>query len=71
MTTDILIRPTEYKIMKSILTVLCFHWIATQSTLLVAQDNVRPDEIQFRRQAVVRMGFDASQNIPLASLRPA
>jgi hypothetical protein len=34
-------------------------------------DEVRPDEIQFRRQAVTRMVFDAEQNIPLASLRPA
>jgi hypothetical protein len=34
-------------------------------------DDVRPDEIEFRRQAVVRMVFDSDQNIPLASLRPA
>ena len=34
-------------------------------------DEVRPDEIQFRRQAVTRMVFDAAQNIPLSSLRPA
>lgn len=34
-------------------------------------DEIRPDEIQFRRQAATRMVFDASQNIPLSSLRPA
>lgn len=40
--------------------------------LLFADDNeVRPDEIQFRRQAVARLVFDSSQQIPLASLRPA
>ncbi len=44
--------------------------LASQTRFLVAQDDVRPDEIQFRRQAVVRLVFDASQNIPLASLRP-
>jgi hypothetical protein len=38
---------------------------------LFAADDIRPDEIQFRRKAVVRMVFDSSQNIPLASLRPA
>lgn len=37
---------------------------------LAAQEDVRPDQILFRRQAVRRMVFDASQNIPLASLRP-
>ena len=40
-------------------------------TPLSAQDDIRPDQIQFRRQAVVRMVFDAGQNIPLSSLRPA
>ncbi len=39
-------------------------------TPLAAQEDLRPDQIQFRRQAVRRMVFDASQNIPLASLRP-
>ena len=34
-------------------------------------DEIRPDEIQFRRQAATRMVFDATQNIPLSSLRPA
>lgn len=34
-------------------------------------EEIRPDEIQFRRQAVTRMVFDAEQNIPLASLRPS
>ncbi len=38
---------------------------------IASADEVRPDEIQFRRQAVTRMVFDAGQNIPLASLRPA
>ena len=39
--------------------------------ILNAADDIRPDEIQFRRQAVIRMVFDSSQNIPLTSLRPA
>jgi len=39
--------------------------------LLAAENDVRPDEIQFRRQAVARLVFDANQNIPLSSLRPA
>ena len=39
--------------------------------LHAAEDDVRPDEIQFRRQAVARMVFDSDQNIPLSSLRPA
>ena len=38
---------------------------------LIAGETVRPDEIQFRRQAVMRMVFDPSQQIPLAALRPA
>ncbi len=37
---------------------------------LGAQENTRPDQIQFRRQAVTRMVFDTSQNIPLSSLKP-
>ncbi|MCU0785662.1 MAG: hypothetical protein MUF81_16780 [Verrucomicrobia bacterium] len=44
---------------------------ASVTTTLCAAEDVRPDEIQFRRQAVVRMVFDSDQNIPLASLRPA
>ena len=45
--------------------------LAPHAPLLAAEENVRPDEIQFRRQAVRRMVFDADQNIPLSSLRPA
>jgi hypothetical protein len=41
------------------------------AALDAAETEIRPDEIQFRRQAVTRMIFDAEQNIPLASLRPA
>jgi hypothetical protein len=41
------------------------------ATLLADETEIRPDQIQFRRQAVTRMIFDASQNIPLSSLRPA
>jgi hypothetical protein len=40
-------------------------------TPLAAQQDVRPDQILFRRQAVSRLVFDASQNIPLSSLKPA
>ncbi len=43
----------------------------TLATLLHAEIEIRPDQIQFRRQAVTRLIFDASQNIPLSSLRPA
>lgn len=32
---------------------------------------VTPDQLEFRRQAVRRMIFDRSQNIPLSGLRPA
>lgn len=49
----------------SILLLVC------STTLSAAQDEIRPDQIQFRRQAVVRLVFDADQNIPLSSLRPA
>jgi hypothetical protein len=48
--------------------------LAPPTTCLAAADDVSdvsPDKIQFRRQAVTRMVFDAGQNIPLASLRPA
>ena len=38
---------------------------------LHAEESLRPDQIQFRRQAVTRMIFDASQAISLSSLRPA
>lgn len=57
--------------MKLIHTFLAFLLIASPAFLIAAEEDVRPDEIQFRRQAVVRMVFDAEQNIPLASLRPA
>jgi len=33
--------------------------------------DVAPEQLEFRRQSVRRMIFDRSQNIPLASLRPA
>ena len=45
--------------------------LASPAVLIAAGDDVRPDEIQFRRQAAIRMVFDSDQNIPLASLRPA
>ena len=45
--------------------------LASQASFLLAGDEVRPDQIQFRRQAVRRMVFDSSENIPLSSLRPA
>ena len=45
--------------------------LVCSTTLSSAQDDIRPDQIQFRRQAVVRLVFDADQNIPLSSLRPA
>ena len=37
---------------------------------IIAQD-VNPTDLEFRRQAVRRMVFDRSQNIPLAGLYPA
>jgi hypothetical protein len=57
--------------MRYILTVFASLAISVLLSSLQAADEIRPDEIQFRRQAVVRMVFDESQNIPLASLRPA
>lgn len=45
--------------------------LLTPLTALFAVEEIRPDEIQFRRQAVIRMVFDDNQSIPLASLRPA
>lgn len=39
--------------------------------VIAAEKEVRPDEIQFRRQAAIRMVFDENQQIPLSSLRPA
>jgi hypothetical protein len=41
------------------------------AALHAAEEDIRPDEIQFRRQAVARLVFDSNQNIPLSSLRPA
>lgn len=40
-------------------------------TISIAQDDVRPDEILFRRQAVTRLVFDPSQNLSLSSIKPA
>ncbi len=55
--------------MKTILSLVLL--AALTVTPLAAQSDIRPDQILFRRQAVTRMVFDASQNIPLSSLRPA
>ncbi len=55
-------------IIRSIFSILLLTW---QVTLIFAQGDIRPDQILFRRQAVVRMVFDSSQNIPLSSLKPA
>lgn len=57
--------------MKQTLTLCATLMFAPSAHLLAAAAGLRPDEIQFRRQAVIRMVFDSSQNIPLASLRPA
>ena len=57
--------------LKHSLALLATFWLAPQAHLLAAENDVRPDQIQFRRQAVVRMVFDSNQNIPLSSLRPA
>ena len=56
--------------MRPFLATLCC-LLLTPLSMLLAQHEIRPDEILFRRQAVIRMAFDSSQNIPLASLRPA
>lgn len=53
---------------RSIFSILFAAWIFTP---LAAQDDIRPDQILFRRQAVARLVFDASQNLPLSSLKPA
>jgi hypothetical protein len=45
--------------------------LALQTSGLAVEGEVRPDEIQFRRKAATRLVFDADQNIPLSSLRPA
>jgi hypothetical protein len=57
--------------MKKLMVYLAAASLVQPVSLVAAGDITRPDEIQFRRQAVVRMVFDADQNIPLASLRPA
>jgi hypothetical protein len=41
------------------------------SCFLLAQGPIRPDQIQFRRQAVARLVFDPEQSLPLSSLKPA
>ena len=46
---------------------LLFTWPVT---IGIAQDDIRPDEILFRRQAVTRLVFESSQNIMLSSLKP-
>lgn len=53
--------------LRSIISVVFLAWTVTP---VVAQEELRPDQILFRRQAVVRMVFDTNQNIPLSSLRP-
>lgn len=55
--------------MKNCLTLLFLFIFAHAAR--AAEEEIRPDEIQFRRQAVIRMIFDADQNISLSSLRPA
>ena len=45
---------------------LCF-----QSSLLANEGEGKPEDIEFRRQAVTRLIFDESHRIPLSSLRPA
>ncbi len=55
--------------LNSVLTCLIVALIVIPSTSN-AQDLV-PDDLEFRRQAVRRMIFDRSQNIPLAGLHPA
>jgi len=46
-------------------------WIVFVGSLGVGRADVAPDQLTFRRQAVRRMIFDRSQDIPLSSLRPA
>lgn len=57
--------------MKKSLTLCAALLLAPSAPLQAAAADIRPDEIQFRRQAAIRLVFDSSQSIPLASLRPA
>lgn len=45
--------------------------LASAALPRAAAEEIRPDQLQFRRQAVIRMIFDEGQSLPLASLRPA
>ena len=49
----------------------CTYSILMISTLSLFAQDVDPGKLEFRRQAVQRMIFDKSQNIPLAGLFPA
>ncbi|OYU99242.1 MAG: hypothetical protein CFE26_26030, partial [Verrucomicrobiales bacterium VVV1] len=64
-------QPIVSPAMKHRLALSAVLWLAPLTLLHAAEDEVRPEEIQFRRQAVTRLVFDSSQNIPLSSLRPA
>ena len=66
-----LMKSTRALLTVLLLTLLAILLLAPQALLLAAESEVRPDEIQIRRQAVARMVFDSNQNIPLSSLRPA
>ena len=56
--------------MKARLSLIVVLLLSARAILAAAEEDVRPDAIEFRRQAVARMVFDASQNIPLSSLNP-
>ena len=49
--------------------IVMFVLIGTPASIYATE--VTPDQLEFRRQAVQRMIFDRSQDIPLAGLWPA
>lgn len=49
----------------------CIFTIPTFALVGASADEISPDQLEFRRQAVRRMIFDRSQDIPLAGLWPS
>ena len=54
---------------RQVFVIMAFALIGNNAGIYAAE--ISPDQLEFRRQAVRRMIFDRSQNIPLAGLNPA
>lgn len=61
--------PAGFWLLLRISAILTFVLIANLTSIYAG--DITPDKLEFRRQAVRRMVFDRSQDIPLAGLWPA